>query len=63
MIVCLYRVSAEVAAGLELIRPIEFMTVLFFCFTLEILKSYTTWRITFLAVKVLLEGKRIIVLS
>lgn len=60
---CLYRASAEVAAGLQIIRPVEFMTILFFCFALEILKSCTTWRITFLAVKVLLEGKGIIVLS
>lgn len=60
---CLYRASAEVAAGLEIIRPIEFMTILFFYFALEILKSCTTWRITFLAVKVLLEGKGIIALS
>lgn len=46
---CPYRAAAEVAAGLEINRPIEFTTILFFCFNLEILKSFTTWRVTFLA--------------
>ena len=38
---CPYRASAEVAAGLEIIRPIEFMTILFcFCFrNLEVLNN------------------------
>ena len=43
-----YRSVAEGAARLEIIRPIEFTTILFFCFTLEILKAFTSWRVIFL---------------